>query len=915
MEAMKRIILIAVLLLTATLQMTARSRAFDKYTKQRPLVIATDWEFPPYSYLDNKGKLQGYNIDVLNKVLENLQIPHVYRAMEWTHVIGQFAEQKADLIVLKSKSFTDSTFFVSHVALTNYRHGIAHRAETPSPTSIKDIRKKKSLAFKTSDWAAVMARQLGMNPNTYFECTPHQAFNKMQKGEIDYFVYGEEPLKWFVKEWKLSNIVVNRININSSTFHCISRDQALITAIDDELARLDLEGELKSIHNKWFNPFIYYNNASPIVFYVILGILIIVVTVLIMNKVTSNRIRRNFHTQAENNLIIQKALSSSTNLVIRYDIKSQMIYNVYGTLLPKEGMTAEEFCSRIHPDDSQEASQKIYDMIQGETSHYQGIYRWNKGSIDTPVWRFFAAKAIMEQNAKGKAISIINTILDMTEDRLKEAEEERLTERFSNVFTKTFIGLSLYHPDGKLIMVNKAMRDIFHFENDNDQFYFDYNLYDLPFIKEDIKWGEPRNFHFCTQIHIPERNMYDYLEIKMRPTYDEETGKLQFVVLTARNESEAHRIYQQSRENEVKLKTINERVNQYESNLRYLLEENKMRVWRSSLQDQTVTYFKDLHTYDLKISFDDFMRKVQTQIDSQEYHDVLRGKTEQQIHKSVVPVMNLFVMDNKIHWYAINSMPEYDEKGQMTGYFGLIRDITLFMDKQDKLKEETLKANESGRQKSVFLANMTHEIRTPLNAIVGFCDLLQAIDDKEEKMEFTRIIRKNCNLLLQLINDILDISAIDSNGQLVHPRPTDFAQDFNDMCLSLRQRVDNPKVQFVAENPYETLPAVIDSARIQQVVTNFVTNAVKYTEEGFIKVGYNIMKDGLYIYCSDTGCGIPKEKCQTIFGRFVKLNDFVQGTGLGLSICKTISEQCNGKIGVDSEVGKGSTFWIWVPYR
>ena len=135
------------------------------------------------------------------------------------------------------------------------------------------------------------------------------------------------------------------------------------------------------------------------------------------------------------------------------------------------------------------------------------------------------------------------------------------------------------------------------------------------------------------------------------------------------------------------------------------------------------------------------------------------------------------------------------------------------------------------------------------------------------------------------------------------------------MCLSLRQRVDNPKVQFVAENPYETLPAVIDSARIQQVVTNFVTNAVKYTEEGFIKVGYNIMKDGLYIYCSDTGCGIPKEKCQTIFGRFVKLNDFVQGTGLGLSICKTISEQCNGKIGVDSEVGKGSTFWIWVPYR
>ncbi len=168
-------------------------------------------------------------------------------------------------------------------------------------------------------------------------------------------------------------------------------------------------------------------------------------------------------------------------------------------------------------------------------------------------------------------------------------------------------------------------------------------------------------------------------------------------------------------------------------------------------------------------------------------------------------------------------------------------------------------------------------------------------------------------MLLQLINDILVISTIDSNGKIVNPRRVDFANAFEDICLTLSQRVDNPNVTFIKLNPYSELVTEVDSGRLQQVVTNFVTNAIKYTQQGHIKVGYRLENGGMTIYCEDTGSGIPKDKCDKIFERFVKLNDFVQGTGLGLSICKTISEQCNGKIGVNSEVGKGSIFWIWIP--
>ena len=221
----------------------------------------------------------------------------------------------------------------------------------------------------------------------------------------------------------------------------------------------------------------------------------------------------------------------------------------------------------------------------------------------------------------------------------------------------------------------------------------------------------------------------------------------------------------------------------------------------------------------------------------------------------------------------------------------------------------------------MFMANMTHEIRTPLNSIVGFSDLLPMLSTQDEKQEIIRVIMNNCDMLMRLINDILAISSLDTGGIHIEPAEVDFSKSFDDICESLKQRVQEPSVEFIKENPYDSFFTVLDVARIQQVITNFVTNAVKYTHEGHIKVGYRYEPrtdtDGhgeLYIFCEDTGAGIPKEHQAKVFERFVKLNDFVQGTGLGLSICKAVADACHGEIGVESEgEGKGSTFWICIP--
>jgi signal transduction histidine kinase len=179
-------------------------------------------------------------------------------------------------------------------------------------------------------------------------------------------------------------------------------------------------------------------------------------------------------------------------------------------------------------------------------------------------------------------------------------------------------------------------------------------------------------------------------------------------------------------------------------------------------------------------------------------------------------------------------------------------------------------------------------------------------------------------MLMRLINDIIEASNMNQGSLTIETEEVDFAIVFNDICQILAQRIEEPGVEFIIDNPYASFVTRIDKGRLQQVITNFTTNAVKYTHQGHIKVGYrkeeNVRTDngekssGIYMYCEDTGSGIPIDKQSTVFDRFVKLNDFVQGTGLGLSICKSIAERCGGKVGVDSEgEGKGSTFWIWIP--
>ena len=242
-------------------------------------------------------------------------------------------------------------------------------------------------------------------------------------------------------------------------------------------------------------------------------------------------------------------------------------------------------------------------------------------------------------------------------------------------------------------------------------------------------------------------------------------------------------------------------------------------------------------------------------------------------------------------------------------------DITEKVKMDKMLQEAKEKAEESNRLKSAFLANMSHEIRTPLNAIIGFSDMICQTGEEEEKQEYMKIVSSNNELLLQLIDDILDLSKIEAGTMEFTLAPTDINDLMEGICRQMQEKNTSPDVAITFTEKAEECILNTDRVRLSQVIINFTNNAMKFTPKGSIQMGYRIdeAKDEIYFYVKDTGIGIPADKINEVFERFVKLNTFAKGTGLGLAICRVIVERLGGTIGADSKEGEGSCFWFRLP--
>ena len=241
--------------------------------------------------------------------------------------------------------------------------------------------------------------------------------------------------------------------------------------------------------------------------------------------------------------------------------------------------------------------------------------------------------------------------------------------------------------------------------------------------------------------------------------------------------------------------------------------------------------------------------------------------------------------------------------------------LTMMWDITEQRENELnlIKAQEADKMKNAFIANMSHEIRTPLNAIVGFSHLITETDNASEAQEYLSIISNSSEQLLQLINDMLDFAKIESGTLNYNKSWVDLKDVCHNIYVSQSLKMTSDVALLFNESLLPSIRVFTDAQRIEQVLNNLMSNAIKCTTYGFISLSYKVEKECVRLSVTDTGVGIDSDKLSTVFERFVKLDSFRQGTGLGLSICKMIVEKLGGEIGVESEPGKGSTFWFTLP--
>ena len=623
--------------------------------------------------------------------------------------------------------------------------------------------------------------------------------------------------------------------------------------------------------------------------------------------------------------VMKMALDISGNHVMCLDLVHDRVYDLYGKAMFQTNVGLEVCFTYVHPDDSAMFRKFFERLINGTVKEDECRFRWNfnKGG-DKPDWHNMYGHAIAEYD-NGKPVNIIATLTDETEALRKEREIKQLSERYHSIFENSIIGLSFYTPDGWLIDANRIMRVICNFDSDEgDEFFSKVNLFDMTPFNEVLDRNHPEDYWACSLSIIPERNMHVYLEISIHPIYDAD-GKLLYIAVAASDVSEERNMYLSVKQNDVDMQKINDAIKNYEDEPGYMMQFCQMQAFRISLDRDVIEFYNGLNTVARSFNLKQ-MQKIYVDQENEFVKSLSLSTLSETLSKPLVYVGQMYPVvtqsTNELQWVQINCIPEYDDTGRLLGSFGIWRNINDVMHKQDLLRRETQRANESGQMKSLFLANMTHEIRTPINAIMGFSELLTSLPPSDDRNEVIKIIKTNCEMLLRLVDDILTASSIESGHMEIKPVEVDFSSTFNELFESLRPKVQEIGVEFIKDNPYPSLRIKVDANRVSQVINNFVTNAVKYTTQGHIKLGYRTeartvdgqQHDGLYIYCEDTGSGIPLEAQDKIFERFFKVNDFVQGTGLGLSICKAFAYACQGSIGVVSEgVGHGSTFWLWIP--
>ena len=907
---MTKYILSILLSATTSLSAAADDGYARAYTENAPLVYEDAWDLWPYSFINDNGEPDGFNIELLHIILKKLDIPYVIKLKPTQEALEDLKSHKSDLMLGMDADFHNEYGLYGNAIVKIFTHSVVHPRHQPlKKFSFRDLGTHKVIVH-TGSFSHHLMIDHGWGDNAIGYDDMKQALRDINDQKQGLVVWNTISLKWLLFDNHLTNLDITPVDMPSGEYKFMSTDPYLLSRLDSVYSDLFSTEQLQALHNKWFYPE-YRETGIPRWVWHVAGLLgAIALGLLLSLLVYHRREKKMTKLLKKSNTRLALILQTSGVSLWIYDIAASQFFWLGKDGKPQKNQINVDFARRFPQEEFERIMRSLGQLKEGKKEK-DTLEMQIKESNDSDTLRdVIISLSVLRRDNKGKPAILLGTLGDITEERRKQQNTRDIMTRYQSVFNTSSVDQLYFNEHGILTNLNEKACETF-VSTKEELLAKKVTILDIVQNKKQV---EDLDYFYATlQVERPNREHGAetiYYQLQLVPVYDD-SHKLLGVYGTGNNVSEMVHAYRQARHDLDRLRVANKEMTDYVQNINFALKNGGMRLATYSPETHLLTIYSQMDTVQYTLTQARCLALVEgnAKLQAVKMINSMDASTPKTFDETFPTVIRRRQTDRLyLHMHFI---PITDKQGRVTSYFGMCRDVSDIKATGLLLAQETMHAQQIEAEKNEFMRNMSFEIRTPLNSVVGFAELFEKEHTAEEEAIFTSEIRKNSSKLLELINNILFISRLDARMIEITPRPVNLPEVFEMHCQDGWNGKVAEGVNCVVENPYSRLVVDIDEPNLANVIRQVTANAAQNTTAGSIHARYDYINDQLVITIDDTGCGISGEVLDNIYDRFVSGKP--GGTGLGLSICLELMRQMGGTIKIKSKPGKGTTVWITLP--
>ena len=908
---------------------TKHATGISIYTEEHPLVYEDVWDLWPYSFLNDNGEPDGYNVDLIRMMMKDLDIPYVIKMKPAEEAFNDLKAGKSDLMLGLAVGFHDEYGLYSKNAVTLFTQSVVTPKNKPVLImTFRDLGKPgMKVIVNRSSLCYHLMKDYGWEENAVPEKDIREVIQQVSAREEGQIVWNTLTLKWLMHRYLIDNLELTPVNMPHGEYKFMSNNQQLLDLLDEELTNLNTAEKVKPLQDKWFYPERQQQGTPGWVGYslAVAGLLLLIMLVYLV----SYRVQNYRLTRANNKRNRRLALILQTSQVHMwtYDIKNNEFAwrNENGQVAYT--YTMEEFSQRYSPEDFQRLKDALAELKDympeadgNEKELTLELMAKDAESGDDELRDYVIKLSVLRRDKHGKPVMIIGTKKDITQDRNQQRFDEERTLRYWSIFYNPVVGIMYFDKEARLTNINPKACEILECEDDDIidegpclQDFFDIGNLDIEetdgyYSTLCIDFGKmPKGQRKIKSIRLQGRL---YCECRLMTVRDD-VGNLLGIFAAIRDISESISGVERNAEEKARLESVMAVLREYDASIDGVLHESDVRLTTYSPSTHTLTIHRSVRQIQHTLTqtrcmtlVDDYSKKLAMRM-----LNTMDSCEDKPVQGNVRTTLR--VKGGRQLELLFCLMPMQDKQGNVVEYLGLLRDLSELRDLEQQLEVQTAKVQEVENTKNSFVKNMVQEIRTPMNAVLDYVEQLDPEQATENEPVLSRGILDNADYLLHLIDNVLFLSRLQARMVEIVKQPRNFAEIFESQCKKGWMKYQNTDTRYVVENYYEQLVVDIDAENLGNAIGQVAANAAQHTKNGVVRARYDYIGRRLMISLDDTGEGMPPEVLAEVNKK--ETYSTPNTKGLGLAITKELVSQMGGTVEISSELGSGTTVYIMIP--